>query len=71
YLVFDIAGGIIWVGAMILGGYFLGRSIPNISQRIHYVIAVVILLSILPAIISILRARRSASSSTDRAATNL
>jgi len=36
----------------------LGRTIPNISQRIHYVIAVVILLSILPAIISILRARR-------------
>ena len=71
YLLFDIAGGVIWVGTMILGGYFLGRSIPNISQRIHYVIAVVILLSILPAIISILRARRMASSSTGRAATNL
>ena len=43
---------------MILGGFFLGRSIPNISQRIHSVIAVVIVLSLLPAIISILRARR-------------
>jgi membrane-associated protein len=63
YLVFDIFGGIFWVGTMILGGYFLGRSIPNISQRIHYVIAVVILLSMLPAIISILRARRSVAGS--------
>jgi len=52
-------GGIVWVGAMILGGYSLGRSVPNIGQRIHYVIAVVIVLSVLPAIISLLRARRS------------
>jgi len=59
YLVYDIFGGAIWVGTMILGGFFLGRTIPNISQRIHYVILVVIFLSLLPAIISILRARRS------------
>jgi membrane-associated protein len=59
YLVYDIFGGAIWVGTMILGGYFLGRTIPNISQRIHYVILIVIFLSLLPAIISILRARRA------------
>jgi membrane-associated protein len=58
YLAYDIFGGIFWVGSMVLGGFFLGRSIPNISQRIHYVIAVVIMLSILPAIISVLRAKR-------------
>jgi len=60
YLIFDIFGGMIWVGTMILGGYSLGRTIPNIGQRIHYVIAVVIILSLLPAIISILRSRRAA-----------
>jgi membrane-associated protein len=59
YLIFDIFGGMIWVGTMILGGYSLGRTIPNIGQRIHYVILVVIFLSLLPAIISILRARRA------------
>jgi membrane-associated protein len=59
YLTYDIFGGVIWVGTMILGGYFLGRTIPNISQRIHYVILVVIFLSLLPAIISVLRARRA------------
>ena len=58
YLIFDIFGGVFWVGAMILGGYFLGRSVPNIGQRIHYVIAVVVVLSLLPAVISVLRARR-------------
>ena len=59
YLVYDIFGGVLWVGTMILGGYFLGRSVPNIGQRIHYVIAVVVVLSLLPAVISILRARRA------------
>ncbi len=62
YLAYDIGGGLLWVGSMILGGYFLGRQVPNINQNIHYVIAVVIFLSILPAIISLLRARFSGSS---------
>lgn len=62
YLAYDIAGGILWVGSMTLGGYFLGKSIPNISQRIHYVIAVVIILSLLPALFGILRAKHQASS---------
>jgi membrane-associated protein len=59
YVMFDVCGGVLWVGAMILGGYFLGRSVPNIGSKIHYVIAVVVLVSVLPAIISILRARKS------------
>ena len=59
YLMFDVLGGVLWVGAMILGGYSLGRSVPNIGQRIHYVIAVVVVVSVLPAVISILRARRA------------
>ncbi len=58
YLAFDILGGIFWVGAMILGGYSLGRSVPNIGQRIHYVIVVVIVVSVLPAVISIYRSKR-------------
>jgi membrane-associated protein len=62
YLTYDIFGGILWVGSMILGGYALGRSIPNVGQKIHYVIAVVIVLSLLPAVISILRERQAAKS---------
>ncbi|MBI2365902.1 MAG: hypothetical protein HYV01_12995 [Deltaproteobacteria bacterium] len=34
-----------------LTGYFLGTMIPNIQERIHVVIAIVIFLSLLPAII--------------------
>jgi membrane-associated protein len=64
YLAYDIAGGLLWVGSMILGGYFLGRQIPNISDNIHYVIAAVIFLSLLPPIIGFLRSRNSAPHSS-------
>ncbi len=70
YLAFDICGGIFWVGAMILGGYSLGRSVPNIGERIHYVIAVIVVLSVLPALISILRAGRKFSAPVDRGSAN-
>ncbi len=62
YFAYDVAGGILWGGGMVLGGYLLGRQIPNISENIHYVIAVVIFLSLLPPAISMLRARSSGSS---------
>ena len=64
YLAFDICGGIFWVGAMILGGYTLGRSVPNIGDRIHYVIAIVIVVSVLPAVISIYRSRHKFGGAT-------
>ncbi len=65
YLTYDIFGGVFWVGSMILGGYLLGRSVPNINQRIHWVILVVVFLSILPAFIGALRARRASATPTE------
>ncbi len=67
YLMYDICGGVLWVGTMILGGYFLGRSIPNISQKIHYVILVVIFVSLLPVLISFWNARRTARNAAEAA----
>lgn len=64
YLTFDILGGFFWVNSMVLLGYFLGRSVPDIQRRIHWVIAVVVFLSILPGIVGALRARRRARSKT-------
>jgi membrane-associated protein len=49
YLIYDIFGGLLWVWSMVLAGYALGRSVPNVERRLHYVIAVVILLSLMPA----------------------
>jgi membrane-associated protein len=60
YFAYDVAGGCLWAGSMILGGYFLGSIVPNINERIHWVIAAVVILSLMPAMIGALRARRKA-----------
>jgi membrane-associated protein len=53
FIVYNVAGGIGWVVTTVLGGYFLGQMVPNIHDHIHKVIAVVIVLSLLPAIIKV------------------
>jgi membrane-associated protein len=58
YLTFDIFGGFLWVCSMILAGYTLGEKIPHIQSRIHWVIAVVIVLSLMPAAVEALKALR-------------
>lgn len=62
YLVYDIFGGVLWVWSMTLLGYTLGRTVPNIDKRIHYVIAAVIVASLLPAVYSAWRARSQKNS---------
>ena len=48
FLAYNVAGGVGWVASMTLGGFFLGRSIPDIERHLHWVIGVVIVLSFLP-----------------------
>jgi membrane-associated protein len=57
YLAFDIVGGCCWGAGLVLVGYFLGSVVPNIGQRIHWVIAAVVILSFIPAIVGAVRAR--------------
>jgi membrane-associated protein len=62
FAIYNILGGIGWVLSMTLTGFFLGRAIPNLEERLHIVVAIVIFLSLLPAIIAWLRARRASPS---------
>ena len=61
YLLYDIVGGTVWISSMLLGGYIAGARIPNISHYLHYIIATIIFLSILPPIIGILRSHQNGS----------
>jgi membrane-associated protein len=60
FAVYNIAGGIGWVLSMTLTGYFLGRAVPDLEKHIHIVVAVVIFLSLLPALIAWARTRMQA-----------
>jgi membrane-associated protein len=57
FAVYNVIGGIGWVLSMTLTGFFIGQTVPNIEENIHLLVAVVIFLSLLPAIIAWLRTR--------------
>jgi membrane-associated protein len=59
YFLFDVFGGFLWVWSMILLGYTLGRTVPNIDKRIHYVIAAVIVASLVPAALHAWKSRQT------------
>ena len=57
FATYNVVGAILWVGSMLTAGYMLGNAIPDIESRIHYVVAVVIFISLLPPGIALLKAR--------------
>jgi membrane-associated protein len=65
YLSYDVVGGVSWVWGMTLLGFTLGRTIPNIDKKIHYVIAIVIVASFIPAVYHAWKARQKDSHRAD------
>jgi membrane-associated protein len=61
FLLYNVAGGVGWVTSMTWGGYLLGQTIPNISDHIHVVVGVVIVLSLVPIAIELIKERRRRS----------
>lgn len=58
FLLYNVAGGVGWVLSMTWAGYLLGRAIPNIDRYVHIIVIVVIVLSVIPIGVEILRERR-------------
>ncbi len=56
FLVYNIVGAAIWVGICTMLGYFFG-NIPIIKENFSTVLLLIIFISILPALIGIIRAR--------------
>ena len=71
FAAYNVVGGIGWVLSMTLTGYFLGQLFGEALERnIHILVAVVIFLSLLPAIIAWLRERAKASKAQKGASAN-
>ena len=58
FFCFNMIGAVLWVNSMVLTGFLLARSIPHIEKKIHYVILIVIFLSILPILKEIWSSRK-------------
>lgn len=62
FLVWQAIGGLIWSIGVTLAGYALGSSIPNIDKYLLPVIALIVVLSLIPLALELLRARREGGS---------
>src|SRR5438874_2367956 len=56
FLTFSVIGALLWVSICLTGGYYLG-SRPFFKKHFELVILVIVFISVLPAVIHILRAR--------------
>lgn len=56
FAIFNVTGAFLWVLPFTLAGYFFG-NLPFVKQSFHYVILVIIILSVLPAAYEIWKAR--------------
>jgi membrane-associated protein len=63
FLLYNIVGGILWIALFTYAGYFFGE-IPIVKRNFTLVIFAIIILSVLPAVIEVLRARRNQRKST-------
>jgi membrane-associated protein len=56
FAAFNVVGGIAWVGSFLFLGYFFG-GLPVIKDNFTYVIFLIIFLSLLPAVIEVVRGK--------------
>lgn len=56
FITYNIVGGFAWVTAFLLGGFWFG-NIPFVKENFHYVVVVIVLISIVPIIMEIWKAK--------------
>ncbi|MFD9792668.1 DedA family protein [Streptomyces sp. NPDC059070] len=59
FTLWQIAGGAVWTVGLVLGGYALGSSIPNVDRYLLPLVALVVAVSLTPLALEVLRARRA------------
>ena len=57
FVLYTVVGALVWGIGMPLLGYFLGSLIPDAGKYLEYIVALIILVSIAPPIIHLLRER--------------
>lgn len=60
FTLWQVVGGVLWSIGVTLAGYALGASIPGIDKYLLPAIAVIVIISVIPIGLELLRARRTA-----------
>ena len=63
FATYNIVGGIVWIGSLLYAGYLFG-NIPIVRDNFGIVVIAIIIISILPAVVEIIRGRSRKDVST-------
>jgi membrane-associated protein len=63
FLMFNVVGGVLWVISMTMAGYYLG-AIPFVRRHFEKVVIGIVLVSVLPVILQIVKSRRESTATT-------
>ena len=59
FVLYNVSGAVLWVGSMLFAGYFFG-NIPIVRENFGLVVIAIIILSILPAVVELVKAKVAA-----------
>ncbi|GAA1147563.1 membrane-associated protein [Kitasatospora gansuensis] len=59
FVVYNVVGGVLWGAGVTVLGYFLGQ-IPFVRENIEAILIAIVLVSVIPVAVELLRARRTA-----------
>jgi len=62
FLLYNVIGGLLWGVGLCLAGYFLGKVIPNVDKYLLPILGLIIVFSILPSAIHILKEKENRTS---------
>lgn len=58
FLAYNVIGGTAWTLGFTFGGFWLGRLIPNAEKYLSLIVGTIIIVSLIPAVIEVLRRRK-------------
>jgi membrane-associated protein len=66
FITYNVLGAVMWVSLFLGAGYFFG-NIPFVRDNFHYTVVAIILVSVLPMVYEVLKARREAKQEAEGA----
>jgi len=57
FFTYNMVGAALWGGGVTSAGYLLGRRIPNLDHYITYIVIGIVVLSIVPVVIHLMRSK--------------
>ncbi|MFE4715374.1 DedA family protein [Streptomyces sp. NPDC056728] len=57
FTVWQIVGGLVWTVGLVLAGYGLGSSVPNVDRYLLPIVALVVIVSLIPLALEVWRSR--------------